>query len=302
MTRAAQRALLLGVGCLALAALAAACQPGTAVPNLLSIATLTPSPVPTLVPPTETPVVLTRAPLLPSATPPSTVPATPSLTPTPLALYVETLNSADAEVIMALYPACHPQTTRVRAVIRSNYPLVTVTLNWSYAGRLPTGSGIAMQQVARDDWEAELGPFAHVSPVRYWVVARDTHANQTLSAEAALDVLNCEEPPPTATPGPGPTRTPTPIYGEALSVHATDQQVSVAAGGVVGMSLSWEGGVPPYTIDRVFQPRHGTLIGAGLSWIYQPEAGFSGTDTVTFRVTDGNGQASTGTITIEVLP
>jgi len=299
MSRTTRRVLLLGVGLLALVACA---PPAPAVPTLLSIATWTVSPVPTVIAPTETPVVLTRAPLLPSATPISTAEASPTVTPTPPALYVETLHSAEDEVLMALYPACQPQTTQVRAVIRSNYPLVAARLNWSYAGRLPTEDGIDMAQVARDDWEAELGPFDQVNPVRYWVVARDTHGNQTLSDEAALDVLNCEEPPPTETPGPGPTRTPTPIYGEELSVHATDQDLVVQAGGLIGITLSWEGGVSPYTIDNVFQPPHGTLIGAGLSWIYQPAAGFTGTDTFTFRVTDGNGQASTGTITLDVRP
>jgi hypothetical protein len=297
MTHTPRRGLLLlGAGLLALAA----CLPAPAVPTQLSIVTWTVSPVPTLVPPTETPVVLTRAPLLPSATPVSTVPPSPTFTATPPALYVEEVVSAEPEVLMALYPACRPQVTRVRAVIRSVYPLTTVTLNWSYEGRLPSGPGIAMQQVARNTWEADLGPFERVSPVRYWIVARDTHANQTLSSEAVLDVLNCEEPPPTETPGPGPTRTPTPIYGEELSVHATGQEISVPSGGIVGITLTWEGGVPPFTIDHVYQPEHGTLIGAGLSWIYQPQAGFHGTDTFTFRVTDGNGQASTGTITLDV--
>ena len=83
-------------------------------------------------------------------------------------------------------------------------------------------------------------------------------------------------------------------------MHAVDQQLTLQAGGLIGITLGWEGGVPPFTIDHVYQPSHGQLIGAGLSWIYQPQAGFSGTDSFTFRVTDGNGQASTGTITLDV--
>ncbi len=294
-----RRVLVLGLIGLVLLA---GCGPNRAVPTLLAIVTPTGTPVSTLVPPTETPIVLTRPPLLPSATRPATGTPTPTPTVTPLALYVESLTSDLPDVLMALYPACQPQTTTVRAIIRSLSPLTVVSLNWTYEGRLATRPGIAMRQIARGDWVADLGPFLYAGTARYWVTARDSDGNQTLSEENTLEILNCEEPPPTVTLPPGPRPTATPPYGEALSVRGVQQDVSVPHNTPTTIILRWEGGVEPVTIDRVSQPEHGTLAGMGAGYVYTPNAGYIGQDSFTFRVLDANGQASTGVIRLSVQP
>ncbi len=292
-----RRVLVLGIVGLMLLA---ACAPERAVPTLLAIITPTGTPVSTLVPPSETPFVLTRPPLLPSATSPAT--QVPTLTPsaTPLALYVESLTSERPDVVMALYPACQPQTTTIRAIIRSLSPLSVVSLNWTYADRFATHPAIPMRQIARGDWVADLGPFMYAGTARYWVVARDSDGNQTLSDEAMLEVLNCEEPPPTLTLPPGPRPTATPPYGEALSVRGVQQDVSVPYNTPTTIILRWEGGVEPVTIDRVTQPEHGTLSGMGAGYVYTPNGGYIGEDSFTFRVLDANDQASTGVIRLTV--
>jgi len=290
---------VLGLGILGLMLLVA-CAPNRAVPTLLAIITPTGTPVSPMVPPSETPFVLTRPPLLPSATRPAPLIPTSTPTATPLALYVESLTSDLPEVLMALYPACQPQTATIRAIIRSLSPLGVVSLNWTYEGRLSTLPGIPMRQIARGDWVADLGPFMYAGTARYWVVARDEAGNQTLSEEATLEVLNGEEPPPTRTLPPGPRPTATPPYGEALSVHGVQQTITVPHNTPTSIVLRWEGGVEPVTIDRVTQPAHGTLSGLGVSYVYTPNGGYIGEDSFTFRVLDANDQASTGVIRLTV--
>ncbi|HEX8411087.1 MAG TPA: Ig-like domain-containing protein, partial [Thermoanaerobaculia bacterium] len=54
-----------------------------------------------------------------------------------------------------------------------------------------------------------------------------------------------------------------------------------------------------YTI--VTQPAHGTLSGSGANQTYTPAPDFNGTDTFTFRVSDGTRNSNTATMTITVL-
>ncbi len=271
------------------------------IPTAVQLPTITPTPVPTVVPPTITPLVITRPPLLPTATRATSTPtSTPS--PTEEVLYVEDVSSENARLLIDLHDNCRPQVTTVTAVIRSVVPITSVTINWLWQGQFASRAGIPMQSTARADWTAELGPFRRTGIVVYWVAARDSNGVEVRSEEYLLEVAACTADTPTPLPTGGPVPTATPPYGEELSVHALDLAITVANTEAVTLVLGWEGGVPPYTLDRVTQPNHGAVGGAGPSRIYFPEPGYEGPDSFTFRVLDGNGQASTGTVFIEVRP
>ncbi len=287
--------VLLGLG----AALAACTSPPESRPVEIVLPTVTSSPVLTVIAPTVTPLVLTRPPLPPTATQPTRTPS-PTATPSPETINFERLTHEPAAVVVARHANCTPQIVRVRAVIRSAAPLQAAILNWTWQGRFSSRPGSGMGQVARADWVAELGPFDRAGTVVYWVAARDINGVEVLSPEGTFAVEECTAPSPTPTRPPGPRPTATPEYGEALSVHAADQEIYVAQDTPTTILLTWEGGVPPYMLDRVTQPDHGSLGGAGPVRVYIPEPGYTGQDRFTFRVLDGNQQASTGTITLLV--
>lgn len=281
--------------------LTACAPPAATLPAPVLLETSPPTAVPTAVLPTPTMLVLTRPPLLPTATRVIPTP-TPSPTPTPPTLVIESVSSSQEAVLVPLHANCVPQTTHIRAVVRSVAPVEAVWVTWFYQGSLSSRPGIAMSQVARVEWAADLGPFPHSGRVNYWVVARASDGSQAISETGSFEVRGCGEPSPLPPPTGGPRPTNTPYYGEALSVHAVDQTVDVPHNTPVTLMLRWEGGVGPYTVDRVTQPGHGTLSGIGLARTYTPDPGYSGPDRFTFRVLDSAGQASTGTITLRVLP
>ncbi len=82
---------------------------------------------------------------------------------------------------------------------------------------------------------------------------------------------------------------------------ATDKTVGVSAGAPTAITLS---GTDPngdaLTITVVTQPSHGTLTGTAPSVTYTSTAGYSGTDSFTFKVDDNHGGTDIGTITLNV--
>jgi hypothetical protein len=57
----------------------------------------------------------------------------------------------------------------------------------------------------------------------------------------------------------------------------------------------------PLTLTSVTQGTHGTVTISGTSVIYTPAAGFVGTDSFTYTVSDGQGGSAIGTVTVNVL-
>jgi hypothetical protein len=57
----------------------------------------------------------------------------------------------------------------------------------------------------------------------------------------------------------------------------------------------------PLTITSVTQGAHGTVTISGTSVIYTPAAGFVGTDSFAYTITDGQGGSAIGTVTVNVL-
>jgi VCBS repeat-containing protein len=81
---------------------------------------------------------------------------------------------------------------------------------------------------------------------------------------------------------------------------AQDTQLTVAPGnGVLGNDTDTDG--DPLTAQLVTDVAHGTLaLNANGSFVYTPTAGYSGSDTFTYRASDGTGTSNTATVTIAV--
>src|SRR6185369_12748211 len=56
------------------------------------------------------------------------------------------------------------------------------------------------------------------------------------------------------------------------------------------------------TYELVYTPTHGVLTGVGSSRSYQPVPNFNGTDSITYRVFDGQFYSANATVTITVNP
>ena len=81
-----------------------------------------------------------------------------------------------------------------------------------------------------------------------------------------------------------------------------DQSFSVAEDGQRTFTLeSVSANENPLTYTIVSGPSHGTLSGTGATQTYTPAPDFNGTDTFTFRVSDGTSTSNLGTVTITVL-
>jgi Bacterial Ig-like domain/Bacterial Ig domain len=83
--------------------------------------------------------------------------------------------------------------------------------------------------------------------------------------------------------------------------YATDEDtpLNVPASGVLANDMGGEGG--PLTASMVSGPDHGELsLQAGGSFTYTPDAGYVGSDSFTYKTSDGTLESGTATVTIEV--
>ena len=83
---------------------------------------------------------------------------------------------------------------------------------------------------------------------------------------------------------------------------AQNQNITTEFNMAVTLSLQYSDsdGPGPYTFTVVKNPSNGTLSGTGNSRTYTPNSGFSGTDTITWNVNDGNALSNTATYTVTV--
>ena len=84
---------------------------------------------------------------------------------------------------------------------------------------------------------------------------------------------------------------------------AMAQSLSVNSGQTLAITLA--GSDPekaPLTYTVVTQPVSGTLAGTGVGRVYTPKAGFSGSDSFTFKVNDGSLDSAVATVAITVKP
>lgn len=282
--------------------LAAACAPAPQIPTLMVLPSLTLTPVPTVTtPPTVPP---TSPPVLPSATPVPVVTSTPAPTepPTPTVVPVADILLEAETLVQGLHANCVPQAAGVRVILAGPVGEDTqVLLKWDYEGRPTSRLGTPLERLSPNEFSGTLGPFERALPVLVRAIVSRGRA-EALSAEYRLVVEACEAPTPAPTSPYGNTltATPTPTYGADLSVQAVSLTLGTDKDTPLQVPMTWTGGVPPYTLDRVSRPRYGTLDGVGPVRVYIPNSNFSGIDRFTFVVTDGNAQASMGTVTIYV--
>jgi predicted outer membrane repeat protein len=71
--------------------------------------------------------------------------------------------------------------------------------------------------------------------------------------------------------------------------------------GSVALTLSAIDGVKPYTFTVTVPPAHGTLTGAPPNVLYTPDAGYLGTDSFTFSVTDAFGATDTAVASLTII-
>jgi len=84
---------------------------------------------------------------------------------------------------------------------------------------------------------------------------------------------------------------------------AAGQTLSVVTGQTLPITLAGadpEGAALTYTV--VAPPANGTLTGTGAARIYAPKAGFTGSDSFTFKVNDGSLDSAVATVAITVKP
>jgi parallel beta-helix repeat protein len=89
--------------------------------------------------------------------------------------------------------------------------------------------------------------------------------------------------------------------GENHAPVANAQTLSTSANTPINMILAGSDiDNDPLTFAIVTQPVNGTLAGTAPNLTYTPKTGFSGTDTFTFKVSDGKAESQPATVTIQV--
>lgn len=277
---------------------ASACAPAADLPTLAVIPSPVRTAVPTAIVPTATPLTLTPPPVTATEIRPS---ITPTLIPTetPVLVFIESITHDDNRVSTNVHQLCEPSMKQIRVTTRSEIGIDVVSISWTTEMETNTRP-VAMVQGEPNVWGGEIGPFDLPGMITYQITVRDANGGVIESEPQTFEVFQCDIERPTITSTPGPTPTNTPYIGEAQSVHATDQTVIVQFETPITILLAWEGGIGPYQVSAG-QPRWGRVSGIGANLVYTPNSGFSGSDNFEFVVTDSSGQASRGTITIEVL-
>jgi len=82
---------------------------------------------------------------------------------------------------------------------------------------------------------------------------------------------------------------------------APDQRITTKKNTPVDIQLTYndpDGGPGPYTTSIIIQPSYGKLAGMGNDQTYTPVNGYSGSDTIKWKVNDGAGDSEISTIRI----
>lgn len=296
--RRAVQGVLIGL----LALVIGACAPAPDIPTLMALPSVTFTAVSTAAPDSATAVLATPVPQRVTATPVASSTPAPSALPTATPVPISELTVIPQRVVQALHTNCIPQTAEVRVIMAG--PLANdaqVLLKWDYAGQFTSRPGTPMEALSPVEYRGALGPFERAQDVVYRAIVIQGR-EQIISEDYTLPVTECNAATPAATSpyGINRTATPTPAYGAELSVRAVSEALFTEVDTPLQVTISWQGGVPPYTISRVMPPRYGSLDGVGPVRVYIPPANFSGIDSFTYVITDGNEQASMGTLTIYI--
>jgi subtilisin-like proprotein convertase family protein len=87
-----------------------------------------------------------------------------------------------------------------------------------------------------------------------------------------------------------------------VAVNDTANTEEDTAVEVMVLNNDYDGDNDTLTVDSVTQPTNGSVANNGTSVTYTPNAGFTGTDTFDYIVSDGNGGTDTGTVEVTVSP
>jgi hypothetical protein len=123
----------------------------------------------------------------------------------------------------------------------------------------------------------------YVGPDSFTYKASDGKGGTSSSATVSLTVKAPPNRPPDAVDDSATTQQDTPVTINVLS-NDTDQD---------GDRLS---------VTNVSDPPHGSVTNNGTSVTYTPDGGYTGTDTFTYTISDGNGGSDTARVTVEVVP
>jgi VCBS repeat-containing protein len=89
------------------------------------------------------------------------------------------------------------------------------------------------------------------------------------------------------------------VAGDDFFATMQDTALSVAAPGVLANDSDADGN--PLSASKLADPSHGTVtLNANGSFTYTPAAGFNGTDSFSYRASDGTAQSNTATVTITI--
>ncbi len=106
----------------------------------------------------------------------------------------------------------------------------------------------------------------------------------------------------TVTDGLGATANGTIMISTYPVLTATDRTVNTPFETSSTIVLAATGGAQPYTFEIVTNPTQGTVNGTLPNLVYTPAAGYNGSDSFTFKVTDPYGYSDTGTVSITIPP
>lgn len=99
--------------------------------------------------------------------------------------------------------------------------------------------------------------------------------------------------------GPPPPANRPPVAGDDFFATMQDTTLSVAVPGVLANDSDADGN--PLSASKISDPSHGTVtLNANGSFTYAPAAGFNGTDSFSYRASDGTAQSNTATVTITI--
>ncbi len=86
---------------------------------------------------------------------------------------------------------------------------------------------------------------------------------------------------------------------------APDKSITTKKDTPVEIQLTYndpDGGPGPYTTNIVIHPSYGKLSGVGNDQTYTPVAGYTGSDTITWKVNDGADDSKIATLHIIITP
>jgi hypothetical protein len=114
--------------------------------------------------------------------------------------------------------------------------------------------------------------------------------------------LPTNTPTQTITPLPPPTLTPVPPNQPPVAVNDNATTVQGQSITILVLFNDYDPENDPITITGTTDGANGSVTDNGSNVVYTPNAGFTGTDSFTYTISDGNGGSDTANVTVTVAP